>query len=357
MRRVIQFSTGNVGRHSLKTIIERPDLELVGVHAASPEKVGRDAADLCGISQVTGVIATDDIDALVDLRADCVVFTPQAETRPMEVIDQMSQFLSAGTNVVGSSLVWLVAPTYAQDWIRDPLIRACEKGSSSLYVNGVDPGFSADTLTHAALSLVTRVRSVTVQEIFDYGNYDDAEFTGEGMGFNKGPDDDPPLLFQPGIVDFMWGGQVRRLADLMGIELDETRQRTESWYTPEPIACTMMTVDPGGRAAVRFAVEGVLNGEPVITIEHVTRLTNAAGPDWVYPPEGLTGVHRVTVEGDPRVEINTHVSHPLLDSTDAACMSTAARVLNAINWVCEAPAGLVALEDIPPANMLPPLAQ
>ena len=33
MRRVIQFSTGNVGRLALRTIIGRPDLELVGVHA------------------------------------------------------------------------------------------------------------------------------------------------------------------------------------------------------------------------------------------------------------------------------------------------------------------------------------
>lgn len=112
----------------------------------------------------------------------------------------------------------------------------------------------------------------------------------------------------------------------------------------------MMTVEPGGRAAVRFAVEGVINREPEITIEHVTRLTDAAGPDRAFPPEGLTGVHRVVLEGEPRIEINTHVSHPLLDSTDAACMSTAARVLNAINWVCDAPAGLIALEDIPPAH-------
>jgi hypothetical protein len=39
MRRVVQFSTGNVGQHSLKAIIGRPDLELVGVHAASPNKM------------------------------------------------------------------------------------------------------------------------------------------------------------------------------------------------------------------------------------------------------------------------------------------------------------------------------
>ncbi len=30
--RVIRFSTGNVGRRSLRAIINRPGLELVGVH-------------------------------------------------------------------------------------------------------------------------------------------------------------------------------------------------------------------------------------------------------------------------------------------------------------------------------------
>lgn len=60
---VVQFSTGNVGQHALKAIIGRPDLELVGVHAASPNKVGRDAAELCGLSEPTGIVATDDVDA------------------------------------------------------------------------------------------------------------------------------------------------------------------------------------------------------------------------------------------------------------------------------------------------------
>ena len=70
-------------------------------------------------------------------------------------------------------------------------------------------------------------------------------------------------------------------------------------------------------AAVRFAVEGVRDGVPVITMEHITRLTPASAPDWEYPPDGKTGVHRVVVEGEPRVELNTHVSHPVLDVTEA----------------------------------------
>src|ERR1700753_239476 len=193
VRKVIQFSTGNVGRHSLRAIIGRPDLELVGVHAASAEKIGRDAAQLCGLDEPTGVIATDDIDALVGLGADCVVYTSQGETRPMEAIDQMARFLAAGTNVVGTSMVWLVTPRHADDWLRVPLEQACEAGNSSLYVNGIDPGFSGDTLVHSAVSLATRVSSITVQEIFDYGTFDAAEFTGAAMGFGTTEDDAPPM--------------------------------------------------------------------------------------------------------------------------------------------------------------------
>jgi len=96
MRRVVQFSSGNVGRHSLRAIIGRPDLQLVGVHAASPNKIGRDAAELCGLDEPTGVVATDDIDALIALKPDCVVYTAQGETRPMEAIEQMAKFLAAG---------------------------------------------------------------------------------------------------------------------------------------------------------------------------------------------------------------------------------------------------------------------
>ena len=91
-RRVVQFSTGNVGVHALRSIIERPDLELVGVHARGQDKIGRDAADLCGFDLPTGVLATDDIDALIALSADCVVYTSQAETRPHEALDEITDF-------------------------------------------------------------------------------------------------------------------------------------------------------------------------------------------------------------------------------------------------------------------------
>jgi hypothetical protein len=345
--KVIQFSTGNVGQHSLRHIIEHPDLELVGVHASSPSKVGRDAAQLCGLTEPTGVTATDDLTALVELHADCVVYTSQGETRGTGALDEITAFLRAGTNVVATSLVWLVNPDAADAWVREPLEAACRAGGTTMYVNGIDPGFSGDMLPFAALSLCQSATSVVVQEIFDYGSYDDAEFTGVSFGFGFTPEQDPPVMFLPGVLRSIWGGPVTHLAECLGAELDELRERHETWVTPTDIDCVMMRVPAGRIAAVRFAVEGIRDGEPVIVMEHVNRLTQAAAPDWPYPPDGRGGVHRVVVTGRPGVEINTHVGSGELDQNDGGVIATAAKVVNAIAAVCAAAPGLVALRDLP----------
>jgi hypothetical protein len=120
----------------------------------------------------------------------------------------------------------------------------------------------------------------------------------------------------------------------------------------DDIDALIATVEPGRMAAVRFAAEEVRDGVPLITMEHITWLTPASAPDWEYPPDGKTGVHRVVVEGEPRVELNTHVSDPVLDVTEAGCVSTAARVVNGIDWICRAPKGLIGVEDILQAEII-----
>ena len=109
MPTVIQCSTGNVGRQR-SPLIGRPDLELVGVHAAEPARSGGTRPSCAG-SEPSGVLATDDVDALVGLGADCVVYTSQAETRPQRrARGDRRPSSRAGTNVVTTSLGWLVCP-------------------------------------------------------------------------------------------------------------------------------------------------------------------------------------------------------------------------------------------------------
>ena len=59
--RVVQWTTGNVGRRALRAIAANPQLELVGCYAWSADKVGRDAGELAGIEKI-GVPATNDVE-------------------------------------------------------------------------------------------------------------------------------------------------------------------------------------------------------------------------------------------------------------------------------------------------------
>ena len=52
--RVVQWSTGNVGRHSLAGIHAHPEIELVGVFVSNPGKVGHDAGELAGLVATFG---------------------------------------------------------------------------------------------------------------------------------------------------------------------------------------------------------------------------------------------------------------------------------------------------------------
>ena len=52
--RVVQWSTGNVGLLSLRSLIGHPEFELVGLHAHSPDKVGKDAGEIAGVPERTG---------------------------------------------------------------------------------------------------------------------------------------------------------------------------------------------------------------------------------------------------------------------------------------------------------------
>ena len=95
--RVVQWTTGNVGTKSVHAIVENSLLELVGCYAWSPDKVGRDVGELCGIEPL-GVQATDDVDALLALKPDCVVYNPMFAN-----VDELVRILGAGINVVTTS--------------------------------------------------------------------------------------------------------------------------------------------------------------------------------------------------------------------------------------------------------------
>ena len=344
--RVIQWSTGNAGRKALRGILRHPELELVGVHAHSPAKVGKDAAQLCDWPTPTGVRATDDADALLALDADCVCYTAQGETRIRETIDELCRILASGKNVVNTAVVSLVYPPFASPKLRSRLEAACAEGKSTFFTSGFDPGWSGDVIPLQLASCCERVDSVRVSELMDYSTYPDPAFTGVYFGFGR-PLDYPAPLLQPGMLKGGWGGMVKLLADALGIQLDEIREEHERLPAPESFETAMGKIEKGTCAAVRFEVQGMLDGRPVLVAAHVNRLRDDVGPGWDRLSGGKKSGYKIEVKGSPSFTCEIEPMGEDGDHNTAGITGTAMRVVNAIPVVCDAAPGVVSILDLP----------
>ncbi|HUI48001.1 MAG TPA: diacylglycerol kinase [Acidimicrobiia bacterium] len=340
--RVIQWSTGNVGVAALRNIIRHPEFELVGVWVHSVDKAGRDAGELCGLPP-TGVITTNDADALLSLDADCVSYTATADLRPVDAISDMARILRSRKNVVSSSVVAGVWPLHLEPSMRKPLEDACAEAGVSWFTSGIDPGWANDALPLLLTGTCEDVEQLRVMEIVNYKVYEQPTVVFETMGFGQ-PLDARPLLLIPGVLSFAWGGVVKMLADGLGVEIDELREVHERRPAPEKIDLGFGVVEQGTTGALRFEVQGIVGGEPRIVVEHVTRLDDTLCPEWPQPVGA--GGYRVVVTGTPSYQCDVQMTAGP-GQGDPGVIGTAGRIVNAIPDVCGARPGLLSALDLP----------
>lgn len=340
-RRVIVWGSGNVGCHAIRSVVEHPELELVGLVVHGAAKAGKDAGEIAGIAP-TGVRATTDVGAALAMDADCVVYTATADLRPFEAVDDLCRILRAGRNVVSSSVVALVHPRSFVPEQRAKLEAAAAEGRASLFTSGIDPGFANDVLPLVLSGLAGRWREIRILEIINYATYDQPQVLFETMGFGK-PLDHVPLLLLPGSLSFAWGGTVHLLAEGLGLTLDEVREVHERRPATRPIRIGAHTVEPGTMAALRFEVQGIVGGRPVVVVEHVTRLDDDLAPEW---PSG-NGSYRVQISGHPAMRCEFEFEDEHGDHAVGGVVLTATRIVNAIPAVCAAAPGLLSALDLP----------
>jgi 4-hydroxy-tetrahydrodipicolinate reductase len=342
--RVVQWSVGGVGRCSLGALIRSGDFDLVGVYTHATTRAGRDAGQLAGLGIETGVLATSDIDTVLALRPDCVVYTAVGETRPRDAVAELAGILRSGANVVSSSMMNLIYPPAAHPRAIDTLSEACADGGATLFTNGIDPGWSGDALPLAALQICERVDTIRVQEIADYGTHADANWA-TPYGFGQ-PEGAPAPLLDAGVPTLFWGGMVRMLAEILGVELDGLDEFCERWYAPEGFEVPIGRIERGTLTAVRFGVAGLVGGEPRLFAEHVTRMRADMAPQWPQPPTGEASVHRVAIDGSPSLTLDLCMRDDEGSHTNAGLLATAMRLVNAIPAVVAAPPGLATALDL-----------
>jgi hypothetical protein len=340
--RIVQWGTGNVGTHALRTIIDRPDFELVGLRVYNPDKVGKDAGDLLGIGP-TDVIATDDTDAILAIDADCVCYTPLGTTLDTfeQPLDDICRLLASGKNVVSSAVEYYaylhpdVAPNRAGPETIARINAACEAGATSFFHVGINPGFAMDAWPIMLSRLSGRIHQIRVTELVDMQRYTSGHMVRDYIGFGMPTNYVTPLDKQlSNVYDSAFYLSMRMLADALGVQLDDVQYHREVALADAPITIAAGVLDPGTVAAMKLHLDGLRGGKVLFALEWVWRVSHDVAPEW---PKGDSR-WLLTIDGEPRIESELSMS-TTHDAGRATSLSVATLTLNAVPVVCAAPPG------------------
>lgn len=340
--RIVQWTTGNVARQTVRAVLARPDLELVGAFAHSPEKVGVDVAELCGLDgEPVGVAATDDVDALLGLRPDCVVYTPLHFD-----VDEVERLLAAGVDVVTTAE--LLTGRNLGETDRKRLVDAATAGGATLFGSGMNPGY-AQLLAAVATGVSLDVRRVRMVESVDVSLFaGDSNMDDLGWGRPAGDPGHPDDLAAATAV-FAEGVEV--LASLLGLAPDdvEITSVAEFAHATRDLDLPGRPIAEGTVAGIDLRWQGLVDGEIVIELHQRWLMGSDIDPPWT--PEHA---YLVEVDGDPQVRLrmelwpDQELGTLTRDDIHAIGMRiTGLPIVNAIPAVCAADPGIRTYAELP----------
>ena len=332
--RVVQWATGNIGSRSLRAVIEHPRLELAGVWVSSRDKVGRDAGDLCGVDP-TGVVATMDLESILALRADCVLFMQQGCD-----VDAICALLEAGSNVVATCGEFHHSPSM-DPALRDRVEAACADGEVSLHSTGVSPGFISEAVPIVLTSLQRRLDRLRIEEFADLSSRNSPELLFQLMGFGNDPSSFDPGRWAHGAHAF--GPSLQLVGDALGMPVDSVESTGQVARASRDVEIAAGTVPAGTVAAQRMTVSARRRGEAFLSFSATWYCTSEIDADWDLRPGGW----RVIVDGDCPLDVDIRLAIPLEHMAETTPGYTANRAVNAVPNVCEAIPGIRTSVELP----------
>jgi hypothetical protein len=308
-----------------------PGLELVGCYAHAKAKVGRDVGELCGIASL-GVTATDDVEKLLALRPDCLLYMPLFPD-----VDVMERFLAAGVDVVSTAYFITGRALGADATAR--LEAAARRGGATLYGSGIYPGL-ANAFALVSSGVCRRVDRISVLESVDCTHYASGEMWRQaGIGRPVG---DPELPALARSLTSVFSDAVEMMARALAAPLDEIRYDVEFAAATRRIELSFLTIEPGCAAGLRHRWSGIVAGRPLIELGVVWKLGSPMQPDWP-----LENGYRVEIDGLPGVRARLEIVHPEGWAAPDFGTITAMPAVHAIPAVCAAAPGIVHAHELP----------
>lgn len=344
--RVFQVATGNVGSEMIKRIAAHPDLELIGLHCYSTDKIGRDAGEIVGL-EPNGVIATGTVEEIIAAKPDVLTFHGVFPDEDLYV-----KVLEAGINIV-TTADWITGwhrdsnhPHPSGRPVSEVLAAAAAKGGVTFYGTGMNPGLN-QILGVLCSADVAEIDNVTTIESVDVSCHHSAD-TWKEVGYGL-PVDDPRLPDMLEKYTRVFADSVLLMADCFDVQLDEVKFSYELGACTKDVDLGWYQLPKGSLGGNYIKYQGMVGGVPKIETHLEWQMTPHTDPSW-----DIKGCYITQVMGDPCV-YNKHMIFPkpgvdLSDPTSFASIGmtvTGLPALNAIKSVVAARPGLLTSADLP----------
>ena len=252
----------------------------------SKDKVGKDAGEIAGIAPI-GVIATDDIDAVIAMDADCVFYTPiimDTET--------VCRLLRSGKNVVTTSGFFYPTADFAADGAK--IRAACQAGGTTFHAGGIHPGYAGDILPLTLARVMSRIDQIRVHEVVNVLADAPTDHI-DWMGFGKDKDTfvSEPTILGLGVPFF--AQSMYMIADGLGVSIDEvTAADVEGGRRHRGHPARVGGDTRGTVAAQHHEWTAWVDGRPLIVFQalYTTTSTDKLDPAWDFGQDALPHIDR-----------------------------------------------------------------
>jgi len=326
-----------MGKEAIRAVVDHPELELVGLHVHSEDKEGKDAGVLAGASPI-GILATRDIEDVVALGPDCVLYMQEGFD-----VDDLTRLLSSGINVVTTRSEFFYAAAMDPS-VRQRVEKACERGGASIHATGSSPGFSTTTMPLTLVYPMRRLDELTIDEYADIPASVGPDMITKVMRFGTPVDKTEmnPRLLEGTAVGYQQS--LAAFADAIGLPLDGFDLLGDIARATEPFPLSDGSViEAGTMAAQRITVAGLRNGKPFLTFRAHWFCTPHLDQDWNISGEGWL----FTTKGDAPMQVRVTYGRTEEGYSEHLAGYTAHPAVNAIPYVVEAEPGIRTYFDLP----------
>jgi 2,4-diaminopentanoate dehydrogenase len=335
--RVVQWSAGRMGKKSVRAVVDHPDLELVGLYVYSEDKEGVDAGVLVGIEPL-GIAATRDIEDVVALAPDCVLYMQEGFD-----LDDLTRLLRSGINVITTRNEFFYGPAM-EPTIRSRIEEACHQGGTSIHATGSSPGFSTTTMPLTLVNPMRRLDELIIDEYADIpASVGPAMIKRMGFGTPVDSTVIDPARLAPRVVGYQQS--IAALADAIRLPLDSFEIRGDIARAAKAYTLSDgWVIEEGTMAGQRLTVAGMRNGKPFISFRSHWFCAQQLDPDWDISGEGWL----FTTKGDAPMQVRVTYGRTDEGYSEHLAGYTAHPAVNAIPYVVEAEPGIVTIFDLPP---------